>query len=92
MQWPNIWLGDGFCDGVAQVYEADFCCLELDGGDCSLLECGLLPEDINGDGAVNGADLAALLSGWGSSAIELDLDGNGTVGGGDLARLLGAWS
>ena len=75
-----------------QVYEADFCCLELDGGDCSLLECGLLPEDINGDGAVNGGDLAALLGGWGSSAAELDLDGNGTVGGGDLARLLGAWS
>ncbi len=90
--WPNVWVGDGFCDGVAQVYEANFCCLELDGGDCSLLECGLLPEDINGDGTVNGADLAALLSGWGSSAAALDLDGNGTVGGGDLARLLGAWS
>ena len=90
--WPNVWVGDGFCDGVAQVYEANFCCLELDGGDCSLLECGMLPEDINGDGTVNGADLAALLSGWGSSAAALDLDGNGTVGGGDLARLLGAWS
>lgn len=90
--WPNVWVGDGFCDGVAQVYEANFCCLELDGGDCSLLECGLLPEDINGDGAVNGGDLAALLGGWGSSAAALDLDGNGTVGGGDLARLLGAWS
>jgi hypothetical protein len=90
--WPAIWVGDGYCDGVAQVYEVDLCCFELDGGDCSLLECGLLVEDINGDGAVNGADLAALLAGWGTDAPELDLDGNGTVGGSDLAKLLGAWS
>tara|TARA_B100001059_G_scaffold66853_1_gene63511 strand:+ start:185 stop:1756 length:1572 start_codon:yes stop_codon:yes gene_type:complete len=90
--WPATWVGDGYCDGVAQVYEADLCCLELDGGDCNLLQCGLLPADINGDGAVNGADLAALLGGWGSNDPELDLDQNGSVGGGDLAIVLGAWT
>ncbi|MBB48236.1 MAG: hypothetical protein CMJ33_06785 [Phycisphaerae bacterium] len=90
--WPTAWLGDGYCDGVAQVYDVDFCCYGNDEGDCSLLECGLLPEDLNGDGAVDGGDLAILLAGWGTSAAELDLDGNGIVGGGDLAKLLGAWS
>jgi len=90
--WPTAWLGDGYCDGIAQGYDVDFCCYRNDQGDCSLLECGLLPEDLNGDGAVDGGDLAILLAGWGTSAAELDLDENGIVGGGDLAKLLGAWS
>ena len=47
------------------------------------------PADINNDGIVNGADLAALLASWGSS--RNDLDGDGIVGGADLAALLAAW-
>ena len=49
------------------------------------------PEDLNGDGAVNGGDLALLLNNWGGSGAG-DIDGNGTVDGGDLARLLGSWN
>jgi len=49
------------------------------------------PADLNGDGAVNAADLAALLGNWGSAGSG-DLDGNGAVGPQDLAILLGAWS
>lgn len=48
------------------------------------------PADINGDGAVNGADLAMLLGNWGGSGAG-DLDGNGFVNGADLATLLGNW-
>jgi hypothetical protein len=33
------WLGDGYCDGTAQQYSVDFCCYDLDGGDCSEAEC-----------------------------------------------------
>jgi len=51
--------------------------------------------DLNGDGVVNGADLAELLASWGpcpkSAACPADLDGNGVVGGADLAIMLGAW-
>lgn len=47
--------------------------------------------DIDGDGAVDGADLGALLSGWGSADPALDLDGNGMVDGGDLGALLSDW-
>ena len=47
--------------------------------------------DVNGDGLVNGADLALLLAAWGSSIAIYDLDGNGNVDGADLAILLGAW-
>jgi len=48
------------------------------------------PEDLNGDGSVNGGDLSILLNNWGGSGAG-DIDGNGTVDGADLAQLLGAW-
>lgn len=46
--------------------------------------------DLNGDGAVNGIDLAALLACWGTPCA--DIDGNGQTDGADLAALLAAWS
>jgi len=50
------------------------------------------PSDIDGNGAVDGGDLAALLGSWGTCAgCAADIDGNGSVDGGDLAALLGAW-
>jgi len=51
--------------------------------------CGACIGDLTGDGSVNAADLAALLSAWGSAAG--DLDGDGTTGATDLAALLSAW-
>jgi len=47
--------------------------------------------DLNGDGFVNGIDLADLLGQWGGKGSG-DLDGDGTVGGGDLAILLSGWT
>jgi hypothetical protein len=51
----------------------------------------VLAEDLNDDGAVGPADLAILLSAWGSKGGDADLDGDGAVGAADLARLLTAW-
>jgi endonuclease/exonuclease/phosphatase family metal-dependent hydrolase len=49
------------------------------------------PADLNGDGAVNGIDLAILLSQWsGSGSADLDL--SGIVDGIDLAFLLARWT
>jgi len=49
--------------------------------------------DLNGDGTVNGADLAVLLGSWGPcDGCVADIDGDGVVGGADLALLLGHWS
>ena len=48
--------------------------------------------DIDGNGLVNGADLAAVLSAWGTKGGAADLDGDGSVGGSDLAILLGNWT
>lgn len=52
---------------------------------------GASPGDINGDGTVDGFDLAILLGQWGGAG-SADLDGDGIVGGSDLAILLGDWS
>lgn len=52
-----------------------------------------VPGDLNGDGAVNGADLGILLSQWGAAAgATADLNGDGTVNGSDLGILLSGWS
>jgi DNA-binding beta-propeller fold protein YncE len=54
------------------------------------------PGDLDGDGDVDGFDLAQLLAAWGrcpkSSTCAADLNGSGAVDGFDLAILLGQWS
>ena len=49
--------------------------------------------DLNGDGIVNGIDLAILLGQWGlcKTPCSGDLNGSGDVDGFDLAMLLGNW-
>ncbi len=49
------------------------------------------PADLNGDGLVGSADLAALLNSWGATGGAADLNGDGTVGSADLAALLNSW-
>lgn len=63
--------------------------LVIQGPTCS---CGVVQgADINGDGAVNAADLATLLGAWGTDDCASDLNGDETVNALDLAVLLGAW-
>ncbi len=47
------------------------------------------PSDLNGDGAIDAADLATLLGSWGGA--KNDLDGDGVVAASDLAMMLGSW-
>ncbi len=47
--------------------------------------------DLNGDGIVNGTDLANLLSQWGSAG-SADFNDDGVVNGIDLAALLANWT
>ena len=48
-------------------------------------------EDVNQDGKIDGADLAAILQFWGTQDPGHDLNQDGMVNGGDLALVLGAW-
>jgi hypothetical protein len=51
--------------------------------------------DLNGDGAVNGADLGVLLGVWGTcpalGTCAADFNGDGHITGADLGVMLGAW-
>jgi hypothetical protein len=47
--------------------------------------------DYNGDGKIDGADLAVLLANWGSHDSDYDLSGDNIVGPEDLGILLGTW-
>ncbi len=52
------------------------------------------PGDLNGDRAIDGADLGALLAAWGpcgAGACAADLDASGTVDGADLGLQLAGW-
>ncbi len=55
------------------------------------LPCLATPGDLNGDGFVNSADLATLLSQWGLAGVSGDLNGDGVVNSSDLATLLSNW-
>jgi hypothetical protein len=48
--------------------------------------------DLNGDGVVDGGDLAVILGGWGIvGPSSADLNGDLLVDGNDLALMLGSW-
>ena len=47
--------------------------------------------DMTLDGDVNGADVAVLLSRWGTSSSLADLNSDGVVNGADLTVLLSKW-
>jgi len=49
------------------------------------------PADINRDGRVDGLDLTAVLSAWGSSSTSADINNDGLVDGLDLTFVLSAW-
>jgi probable HAF family extracellular repeat protein len=50
------------------------------------------PADLNADGSVGAADLAVLLSAFGTNDVWSDLDHDGIVSAADLAVLLAAWT
>ncbi len=57
--------------------------------------CAAPVPDLNDDGVVNAADLAALLGSWGPNetpCCPADLNQDGLVNAADLAALLGAWT
>ena len=47
--------------------------------------------DLDGNGTINGADLALLLNSWGAGGARGDIDCSGSVDGADLAVLLNGW-
>ena len=96
VEWSADCNGDGIVD-YGQILDGTFpdangngvpdCC---DGGG----SCTPCSGDVASDGMVDGVDLAAVLSQWGtqgSGTFNADIDDSGLVDGGDLALVLGGW-
>ena len=81
------------CDGNGVPDSCDIAAGESDANLNGVIDaCELARGDLNLDGVINGADLALLLSIWGSSNPPTgDLNGDGSVGGADLTILLSNW-
>ena len=50
------------------------------------------PADVDNDGFVNAADVAAILNAWGTANAAFDLNADGVVSGADLTIVLNAWT
>lgn len=49
------------------------------------------PEDLNGDGIVDGSDMSMILSAWGNGDAFKDTNGDGIIDAQDLAKVTAAW-
>ncbi len=55
-------------------------------------EAAPCPEDLNGNGAVDFADILEIIAAWGPcTACAEDLDASGDVGFGDILQVIAAW-
>jgi len=94
-------FANGFClvltEADAAAAGADWkgagtTCEDLDGdGVADACAETAIPGDFNGDGHVNGPDLATMLAAWGEPG-QTDLNGDGTTNGVDLGTLLANWT
>ena len=78
-----------FCDYSEAAIAGDW--IDLGGNSFNPAACDAA--DLNGDGEVDGADLALVLAAWGQPCLgcAVDVNGDGEVDGADLALILAGW-
>jgi len=95
-EWSADCNNDGIVD-YGQILDGTFPDANGNGvPDCcdGVGSCTPCPGDVASDGMVDGVDLAAVLSQWGtqgSGTFNADIDNSGLVDGGDLGIVLGGW-
>jgi hypothetical protein len=88
-EWDADCNGDGIVD-YGQILRGQLADANGDGIP-NVCQC---PGDVTANNTVDGVDLAALLSAWGSNGqgqFMTDIDGDGIVSGADLAYVLSGW-
>ena len=85
----NSFRDTRLCGYSAAAINGDW--TDLGGNSFNPKACNLA--DINGDGVVNGADLAQILALWGTPCLgcAVDINEDGEVDGADLALVLAGW-
>jgi hypothetical protein len=93
--WPAAWVGDAYCDGTAQDFGADLCCIDNDGGDCTEEQCEV---QVCGDGVCGpgetpvtcpaDCDASECVT---VTATALDEDGNGCSADGTSGLIELTW-
>ena len=84
----NLSTGTGLNHAVRVTVAALSIVLGLGAAVPAAAQC---PGDLNGSGVVDGADLGALLTAWGTQGGSADVTGDGIVDGADLGVLLVKW-
>lgn len=92
IEWSADCNGDGIVD-YGQILSGQLSDANSNGvpDTCEAPPC---PADVNGNGQVNGVDLAAVLGAWGTNGQgegDADINNDGIVNGQDLAFVLGSW-
>jgi len=93
IEWSADCNGDGVVD-YGQIRDGVLADLNSNKiPDCceTGVSCFSCPADVDGSGAVNGVDLAAILNVWGTSGGKYDVNQDGVVDGSDLAEVLNGW-
>ena len=89
IEWSADCNGDGIVD-FGQILSGQLSDANGDGIP-NICQC---PGDVTGNNAVDGVDLAIVLSAWGTNGngeFQTDIDNDGIVGGTDLAYVLSGW-
>jgi hypothetical protein len=92
----NVWGRWTLCTGASQNVFAPIGAgsyqwpIEINGSGSACTQGPACPGDFNDDGQRNGADLGALLAGWGTPAG--DINGDGNTDGADLGGLLAVFN
>ena len=87
--YSTMGLADSEPFTIAFNYEAS--AQEVEEAMASLQPGSECPEDLDGNGVVDGADFGLLLAAFGSSDAAADLDQDGIVSGSDVGLLLSSW-
>lgn len=87
----NFFLNDFYDQTLLVDLPVPDATIGTDIGPAELQVAAIADPDVDGNGIVNGADLAALLGAWGTIGSDFDLTGDCVVDAADLAVVLGAW-
>lgn len=91
LHWATPTIGAGGTSKAASEFESLRDIVRAEGYDLELADVSPASDDIDGDGDVDGQDLAIVQAEWGKYHSRADVNGDGIVDARDLAAVIGGW-